>query len=638
MQKYIYLLIFAAIVGQAATINAQSPVIFNYTNQQTYFIQFEPGNRPEHSITNIIIRELAKGTRQRLEHTDFSFRFHYEVQLVRRRNRLTANVELSNFRFSGDTRYLGFEIADVLMPARVEFAVQLFQGNNLIKESIVQSANLNLERNPFTLDYTDTLTNAAHLRLVIPEFAFQYTSANRISFINRLAQIDEYFAWDVSLDQMFGVLQRLNIYDLDQLRANQQHLQQIFSGISEIKTNDFHNTLRLWEHDPIAMVSRFNSIIALHQQKSQQMDYVMANLHVLYFERGQELLSAHPGQAQEYFQAALRANNGFVPAMVGMAQSFIRPGGNLQESISWIRRAYAVNRRDPQSDGALREISLDINTRLIDQAAGFVRQGNHNEALRAWQFAFDFCNSIPAIQCSEQITNGISRAHQGIYAEIVGRALQLFQTRNIDGAEQHARQAIEYQRKNSRYIISANDALRLMNEIRAHQHKGLVEQGRRNMSRQNFRLALEQFENARDIEHNYAVEPLHQLGDLIIQAKRPLLLIELEAANGAIRRNELQRARDIVDMIETDINKYDFMADIYIISRFEEIKGQLLSQHCINVKSRMEQLLGRADQNIMEGRFLAAEESFQEIRNLDSQNTTCGLWIFRIKLTPQTSE
>lgn len=628
MQRYIYLLFFAGIVGQTVASKAQSPVIFSYSNQQTYFVQFEQGNRPEHSITNIIIRELAKGTRQRLEHTDYSFRFHYEVQLVRRRNRLTANVELQNFRFSGDTRYMGFEIADVLMPERVDFDVQLFQGNTLIKESNVQSTNLNLERNPFTIDYVDTLTNAANLRIVIPEFAFQYTSADRINFINRLALIDEYFAWDVSMNQMFGVMQHLNINDIDRLRENQQHLKQIFSGISQIKTHDFHNALRLWEYDPIGMIPRFNSIIALHQQLSQQMDYVVANLHVLYFERGQELVSTNPGQAREYFQAALRTNTGYVPAMVGMAQSFMRPGGNIQESISWVRRAYTVNRRDPQSDATLRQISQDINSRLIDQAMGFVRQNNHNEALRAWQFALDFCNSVPSAQCGDQITTGISRAHHGIYDEIFERAIQLFEAGNIDGAEQQVRQAIEYQRNNSRYITSANEAHGLMQDIMEYQYSDLIEQGQRNMSRQNFRIALEQFENARDIEINYPVERVHQLGHFIKQSKRPLLIADLETANGAIRRNELERARNLIDMIGSDMHKYDFMADNDILARYENIKGQLLSQHCINVKNHMEQLLGMADQSIMEGRFLAAEESFQEISNLDSQNSACGLGTF----------
>jgi tetratricopeptide (TPR) repeat protein len=627
MKKHYHLLIIAGFLAMVNGIQAQTPVLFKHSDQKTYFVQFERENRTEHNITNFMIRELARGNNKRLERTDFSYRFQYEVQLLRRGNRLTTHVDMRNFRFSGDTRYMGFEITDVLLPAQVEFTVQLFQGNKLVTELNQRPANVNIERNRYTIEYTDSLANDNNLRVVIPDFVFHYTSRNRSNFVNQLAFIDEYYATDASMQQMYGVLQSLDMYQLEYIRENQQQLQHIFAGISQIQSRDFYNVLRLWEYDPIAMVPKLNDIIALHQEQAQHMDYVMANLPTLYYERGHELLSSSPAQAREYFQASLQSNNSFAPAMLGMAQSFFGQGGNLNESINWIRRAYQVNTRDQQTNQELQRLSRDVESQLINQATGFERQNNHQEALRAWESVLGFCQSVPSIQCSDQVTRGIGRAHLGVYGEIFDNAQRFQRQGNLPQAEQFALQAIDYQKRNNNYIASADDAVRLLNDVKDRQYKNLVDQGRRDMGRQSFQSALNAFESAVDIERDYPVERDRQLSALVKQAKRPLLLADLESANAAVQRNQLGQANDLIRKIQEDVSNYDFAADNEILAKLENVRGQLQSQHCMNIQSLMDQLLNQANQYIMEGNFLAAEENFQEISYHNSQNTACGIGV-----------
>jgi tetratricopeptide (TPR) repeat protein len=603
---------------------AQTPVLFKHSELKTYVVHFEQANRND--IANYIIRELARGNNKRLERTEYSYKFMYDVQLTRRGNKLITHVDVKNFRLQGDTRYMGFDVSDVLIPNQMEFVARLEQGGKTIAELTQKPVQINGEKNRFTIEYADTLKNDQNLKLVIPEFIFQFTSRNRTAFTHKISLIDEYFGSDLTMQNIYGLLQSLDMYQLERIRENQNHLQQTHHLITQIHSRDFFNSLNLREYDPIAMMPKMNDIMALHSEQSRHMAYVVENLHVLYYERGLEAASVNAQQARELFRASVQANNAFAPAHLELSRSFYQEN-NISESVASLRRAYQIPRRDEQTNRGLTQLARDIESHYINQAVESERRNRHQEALQAWEAALDFCQSLPSFNCREQVRTGIARAHTNIFNGIFDQADRQNRQGNLIQAEQLVMQAIDYQKKNSSYVVSSDNAQNLLSDIKTKQYRNLIDQGKRELNQKSFSNALNTFEQAQQIERSFRISVDPQLTALIRQSKRPLILVELESANAAVERNQLQQARSLLENVVTDVNHYDFKADPEITSRLENIRGQLQSQHCTNIQNLLDQLLNLANNRILEGNFMGAETHFEEIRYHQSLNLSCGLSI-----------
>lgn len=102
-------------------------MLFRLSEQKSFVVHLQPGSDPAHHASNYIIRELARINNKRADRTGYSFTFDVEVQLTRRGNRLVTRVNMDNFRFRGDYSYMGFDMADVLLPF-VDFKLELRQG------------------------------------------------------------------------------------------------------------------------------------------------------------------------------------------------------------------------------------------------------------------------------------------------------------------------------------------------------------------------------------------------------------------------------------------------------------------------------------------------------------------------------
>lgn len=605
------------------TVFAQSQALFTLQENQTYVVHFQQGNQHQQSISNYMIRELARANGKRLERTEYSFSYRTDIQVTRRGNRLVTNVEMRNFRLRGDTRYRGFDMDEHLLPDQVQFKGILKYDNKVLKQFTQAPARINAGQNRFTFEFGDTLVTEK-ISFVMDEVHFIFNARNRTHFNNFIAYVDEYYAADATLNNLYRGLQALNMNIPENIQYNQQQLQLIQSGIAAIQSRDYYQGLRLRENDPIQLTSKLNELMAIFERQAQQLEHVSQNLHIIYYERGVGMLASQPGKALEYFQAALEANPSFAPPMLEMARYFHRQGYQ-RETIEWLQHAYQLEYIDRNTQQGLAGIAQSVDQQLYQEARDLEGRNRPNEALQVWEQAADFCQSIPILPCRPQITEGIIRAHHSIYSQMVERARQELGRGRITEAENQAQQAIQYQRAQSRYLGASADAQAILVEAKTVQHKNLIEEGRRDLNQQRFAPALSNFESALRMEQEFGIRPDTRLPGFLRQARRPLMLNELQQARNLVQSNELPQARAMVQKIISDAAHYQLDKDTEIVRQIDLLRGQIRSQHCSNMENQLENLMQDANRHIMQGNYLLAEQTFKRIEQLHNQNRECEL-------------
>jgi tetratricopeptide (TPR) repeat protein len=624
MKRRIYFPLFVIFFQMIVAAGAQTPVLFSKSEQHSFVVHLQPGNDPAYQASNAIIRELARINNKRPDRTEYSFTFDVDVQLTRRGNKLVTRVDMDKFRFRGDYRYMGFDMSDVLLPY-VDFKLELRQRGMLVTAFEQKATELEMKNNRFSFEYVDSLPNDNNLKMAFKELNLHITHINRRAFNAKTTLINDYFDTEAMLQDMYSLLQSIDVYELDYLNIHRQQLQDVEAGIGQIMSRDFLNLLQLNKYDPIAMVPKLNDIMALHSEVSQEMGWVLENLHVLYYHRGLEQLQYDSQAALNSFRESLRIMPEYAPAMVDMAKLIYNIDDDPFDAMQWVVQAWKLSYIDPQTRQSLQEFTFRITDDLQEMAREREDEGDYHQALENWIQVRDFCAAVRLVNCGNHVEEGIFRSHKGIYSGMIDDATRILARGELDQAERQIQKAIGYQRMNSRYIASAADADALMQDVKSRQYRKIIQDGRAHLQRQSFAMALNAFERALAIQRDYAVQQDSQLPELIKQSKRPLLFAELDRLSGVLQRNELEQARNILHSLSNDIQAYDFVADQEIASLMEEYREQLQGRHCASIEMHIESIMRRADQHIMAGEFLLADERFHEIIDLSNENSECVL-------------
>ena len=624
MKPNLYLSLFIIFFQFAMGAAAQTQALFSSSEQQTFVVHLQPGNDPAHQASNYIIRELARNNNKRPDRTEYSFTFDVDVQLTRRGNRLVTRVDMDNIRFRGDYRYMGFDMSDVLLPY-VDFKLELHQMRMLVTTFEKKAKALDMKNNRFSFEFVDSLPNDNHLRMAFSELNLHITHINRRGFDAKVNLISDYFNTDALLQDLYALLQSIDVYQLEYIHVHRRQLQDVQMGLNRIHSRDFINHLQLFSYDPIGMIPRMNNIMALQQNIANELDWVQQHLHVLFYERGLEQMPYDTQSALSSFRESLRIMPEFAPAMLEMAKLLFRTEDDHFNAMVMVQRAWQLPYIDPQTRQGLQEFSQQMSARLQNLATDYERAGDFQQALVTWTNLQEFCASARIANCSNLAREGISRAHRGLYDDMIRKANRALSRGELEQAEREIKQAMGYQRTQSDHIRNNQEAQAILQQIKIQQHRRLIEEGEAHLVRHSFGMALKSFEDALAIERDYPVFRNNDLPDLIKQSKRPLLMSEIDRLNRALQRNELQQARSIMNSVDDDILAYDFSADQEILSLMEEYREQLQGRHCANIQVQMDGLMRRADQHIMEGKFLAADERFDEIKRLNNENRDCGL-------------
>ncbi|MBS4012367.1 MAG: hypothetical protein KGZ97_01230 [Bacteroidetes bacterium] len=613
--------IFLSIASSA--IKAQSDVIFEKSTRENYIVSFQPGNRPEHQTTNIIIKEIARITNRNVMAVEYTINYRQDITIKRSGNKIFTTIIIKDIRLTGSTRIHAFDITDVLLPEQVEFSGTI---------SFPRIKTYNIKQNPsrispvetkFTFENIDTTANVRP-NFVMDDLKFIYTPANRRNFLEKANLIEEYFYSDVRLNQIFADLSIIYPQNYKRCFEYRQMIDAMGFAISELYQKDFPNRLDLYVNDPISFMPKLANASSLLEQKAAELDYVMLNLPIYYFNDGVRLIPVNTSEARWHFEQALQIDPNFAPAIAQISRLEYN-AGNTDNAILGVKRAYSIGAFDNDTRNLLQQLSLSIDDRLISDAVQFESKKDYQNALSAYLKAQDFCQSVPSLACKDLIARGITLARKGIYSDMMSNANRLFRAGNLETAERSVRQAIEYHRNHKKDIPDAGDAFRLLNDIKSLQYTQNIEKGISLLENKMYSQALPLFEAAKAIEDEFRVTKNENLLSLIKEAKRPLIIQNLQQAIQQAKSNLLDQARNTIQQAGNDIYSYGFIEDDELRDLINVARLEVQSQHCINIHNQISFMLNGANESISQLKFLEAESIFKNARDLKDKNADCNI-------------
>jgi tetratricopeptide (TPR) repeat protein len=602
---------------------AQSEVVFEKSTRENFIITFQPGNRPEYQTTNFIIREIARITNRNVMAVEYTINYRQDITIRKSGNKYTTIIILKDFRLTGSTRIHAFDITDVLIPEQVEFygTVSFPRAKTY---SIKQSpTRLNPAETRFTFETIDS-TSAGRPNYSMDELKYIYSSSNRRNFSEKATLIEEYYYSDVRLGQIFGDLSNIFAQNYKRCYEYRQMLDAMGMALSDMYQKDFANRLELYVNDPISLMPKLSNASRLLEQKIYEVDNVIMNLPIYYFNDGVRLIPININEARWHFEQALQIDPYFAPAIAQIARLEFN-NGQTDLAISSVKRAYSIGSFDNDTRNLLQQLSINIDDRLIADAVQYETKRDHQNALAAYLKAQDFCKSVPSLSCKDIISRGITLSRIGIYSDLMSNANSLYRSGKFDMAENTVKQAIEFQKNYNRDITNANDAYRLLNEIKEKQYARNIDQGISNLNNNMFAQALQLFEAAKEIEENFNVAKNEELISLIKQAKRPLIVQNLEQAIRQAKSNLLSQAREVIQTAGSDIYKYGFSEDEELRELLNTARLEIQSQHCINIQNQITSMLGSANEQISQQNFLSAENYFSQAKDLNEKNPDCNI-------------
>jgi len=600
----------------------QVPILFHESKRENFEVKMTNGGDASQQVANWMIKEMSLGMHHQPGNRSYIFAFEQAIRLTRENNKLLAVVELSKFLTEGFNNYKGFDMTEALIPAKVQIFGKYVASPS--KQVSVQSdlVPLNPEKTKFSFEMPDTLTGQ-QIKFIVNEKKFIFDQVNRSRFNDRIRLINEYYDADAQLISMIRDLHQIDPDDAELVFKNDETIKQMQGFMMDLNRRDFDRRLNLEFNDPVELKRRLRETSNRLQQKSDRIAETIAHLHEIWFERGLSLRRlGNRSAAREMFNRSLQVNNQFAPAVYQLALLELEEG-YTDESAKLLTGLFRLPYIDAETKNMSIELAYELMSFQIKEADALILQYKYQDAISVLNSTSSFCNSIREVICDDRIYRSLGRAHNAYYSQIISEGQDMIDRRSYDNAENLAREAMEYQRVQSEWVQDNSKAQSLLNQAKNGQYQQNVAEGIRRLEQKQYQNAFDALDKAWRIENEYAVQKDSRLWGKLREAKKPLLSSDMERASQLVASNNLPGANQIVSRVSEDVNYYEFSNDKAIMQRLNDLRNSIMSRHCQNVQQEFESYFRQANDQIMQLRFVDAENIFTKAFNLASTNSEC---------------
>lgn len=676
-------LFLAAVLLIAVQASAQNLIFYQNTKSEAFLFK-NGGGGPSGPLVDYFIQTIARGNGKPTGSTEYILAHDHNVRLTKvDATHFDINASLSNFRLTGDTKYRGFTMDEILKPKAIRFRLEHQDAQGKPQQG---------------WDYTDVAINAdpapiASLRatdstgifnsdiVVVADKQFLYTDVNRLAFQARVDLIDDYYKTTPTLEATYTDLKKIQPADIDRLDNNEYELTRLETGIQAIRDKNYPGNLGLnAQNDPADFLRRFGEIDALSRDLRTRINDTRARLHVFYHDRGLAQLQAQkPALARADFTKAISLAPKFAPSHVELARMSYAEG-NLSEAVNRLQFTFSDTQMDDPTRASATTLGKTIYGNHLGNANYAIQKSEFDKALAEADLAKALCTKIPAVGCDQQLDGIYSRAHRGVYlarvsagvkaesenkldiAEQEGAAALLYQTRNaaavgepreaqallgrvrkakfsalvakadqefaagqLEAAEKSSRDAIAYQAANRTDVTDPAPANAVLNKVMARRYSDAIAAGKAKTKAGQHAEALASLELAKGWETQYAFKADTSLGTQLRASAKQVLLIKAPEALNLAKANRLQEARDVTTSFDQLSARYNLGSDQQVAAGRQQIQEAIFSQECINAEATYRDLVAAADEQKNLRHFVEAEEGWKKALNHARTHAACGI-------------
>jgi hypothetical protein len=481
-------------------LGASNPAEISFNQKAKITFRYNP--HENNTLSNYYIKEIARLNFLNLYETHFSIDLEVDVKIIEDgTGGYTMRLGVYNPVFGGDFYYKGFDLSEVLTPAKYDLTV-LLNGSHF--NDTVKLSGIQPNREWITLFDSTRVSVIQNLELKVIRIEPRHYYDSKTTFINQIAQINRFLAYAEMLDFNLKKAIAINPETSDSILP-------VYMQIYDLKRfEDLLSQLEIKSYVPEKQKKELienRKSLNSHLRRLQTLFF--QNLNTLkpdisgkqFEEAAQTLISIQ----KKYLREMMASNHLFEPGYLEVADFFGNKAG-------WEHIAQKLAEEIFTDGGSTRD-KLNAFTAVLYRyysatCDSLISNESFNEAAIFASSAKTFCEANPDDNCEIFTFNKIARTRFGIFDAYLRVAESAMENDNLPFSLKYIRLAQNFQKQNSSYIIIPAAVNRLMEQLAWN----YLETGERFYDEEDFMPALESYEAARDL---YLELDISQYAELI---------------------------------------------------------------------------------------------------------------------------
>lgn len=628
-------LLLLSLLLAVVTVQAQTKLVFEEHTADAYLMKI--GGNNQASLNNIIAlldnaQATAKGGGRPNRKPEFTVRLEQHARITDTGEQLLLQINLKNIAVTGDITSKGFDLADVLKPEELKYNVWLLNGKN---EKVKEFANQRLGLhggNQRMLEVTipDTAADQNYkLKIAEKQVVYTYESEKRVK--ERLQHMAEYFAAEAKIQRALQEVAHIRPDDVDRIDLQDRNLKEmeaLQSGLLSQLSQNFN----LEKNDPQRLKYKLEQLQAKLQDRRRAINHTLATLDQQFFNRGLSMMErGNRSGAHVYFTKSVEANPRFAPAHVELARlDFMN--GYIREASNRTRDVLTSMRLDRETEAIALGLMHDIYGTIVTNGNALASRGDYHNALASFAEARELCSTIRGLQCNTTaLAAGEGRAALGVYRGLVDNGKRLLARNDLREAERVAEEALAFQHSYDFVLSREQEATELMSQVKFQYYLQHIDLGKRYLGQQNYEAALREFEGAFELESKYTFSPVRELVGLAQKAAKPILIAKLTEGYEQAMQNRLGNARATASAATAMQERFGLQGDAEVLSKYNLLRERIVTQECINTQAAYDKHCQNARNLVGQKKYVAADQAFQAAIKAAGENAACSIATFTAK-------
>ncbi len=350
---------------------------------------------------------------------------------------------------------------------------------------------------------------------------------------------------------------------------------------------------------------------------------------LVYLEKGKIFCTTTPGIKcdDQVFTSIATAKYGIFSSYLSVADKAVE---NNKYELAELYLNMAIkyqqeNKTDIINKGDIEIIMNKLLVKYIDNGFSSNDEKNFSQALSYFNKTIELNKLLETPITIPRLDEGISIAKNGIYQGYLLKANELFLNFDYNNAESIVDKAINFQKDNTKEIITASDAENLLSKIKYEWYKILINDGNNYFHTASFDKALNNFKEAKLLESKYNFVKIDSLDKLIRATSKPIILKELETGNFKVFQGDLNGAKELLTSSTFKQAKYNLNNDFDINTNVKTLRDKIFTKECNDAQYEYDKFIDLVKQKVAEKHFIEANNYLENALNIITINATCGI-------------
>ncbi len=229
------------------------------------------------------------------------------------------------------------------------------------------------------------------------------------------------------------------------------------------------------------------------------------------------------------------------------------------------------------------------------------------------------------IALPEKFSKSITKAKNGIYKEKLKISAQELKLGDADEAEKVLNDAVKYQCDNSETVNILSTADSILLKIKAAQYKNYITDAMPDLAIQNYKMALNGFDNAKKLERVFLFKPYPALDSLIRSAAKPVVEQQIDRAKSLLALNLVDSAKALVVKIKNLQNSHLLAGDTLLNHSFDNLSALIYKARCTNAHNSFDSACIQANIAANLQNYLKASELYSAAIKISEKYPDCSI-------------